>query len=505
MGRFRTRSIFSILLFVSFINFSYLLFLFRISDDIAKAESLDKLRTIILLFGIAITILAVIGALFISFFLTRGIIRPLNEIARAHQAISKRDFDQQVRIRSYAEIEELVFTFNQMSQKLKGFKQEAKRRTLNLEKIARERTKELSYIYKIGQEVSSSLDLNQVLDTIVRRTTEVLGLKVCAILLLDEILEDKLRVFRAQGINLKRIEKELLGQGEGISGWVWAKKESVLVKEADQDSRFIGRKKERYYSGSLISVPLEAKGKIIGVINGNNRVNGELFRVADLLLLKEIATESAIAIENALLYRNLKEIYVHTISALASALDAKDHYTRSHSEHVTEYAVAIAQELGLHEAQIDLIRQACQLHDLGKIGIHDYILTKRGKLTSDEWDEIKLHSLRGAEILQPIGFLNEVSRLVRQHHERFDGKGYPYKLSGQDIQLGARIMTVADAFDAMISERPYRNALSLAEAIAELKANSGTQFDPGIIKVFLKLLEARQDLKRRVELKKKKS
>jgi putative nucleotidyltransferase with HDIG domain len=483
-------------------SLSYLLLFLRISDDILKPESIDKLRIIILLSGLVITILAIIAALFISFFLTRGITKPLSEMVKATQAICERNFDQRIKVRSYTEIEELIYSFNQMAQSLKGFKQETKRRTINLEKIVRERTKELSYIYRIGREVSSSLELNQVLNTIVRRTTEALDLKVCTILLLDEIVEDRLKVFQAHGINSKKVEKQLLRKGEGISGWAWAKKESLLIKDIGQDGRFIGREKEKYYTGSLISVPLEVKGKIIGVINGNNKINGELFKVADLLLLKEIATESAIAIENALLYKNLKEIYLHTISALASALDAKDHYTRSHSEHVTRYATAIAEEFGLDESQIDLIRQACQLHDLGKIGIHDYILTKKGKLTSEEWDEIKLHSLRGAEILQPIGFLNEIARLVKEHHERFDGGGYPHKLSGQDIHLGARIMSVADAFDAMISERPYRKALTLAEAIAELKANSGTQFDPGIVKVFLKLLETKHDLKRRIELKK---
>ncbi|MBU3933616.1 MAG: HD domain-containing protein, partial [Candidatus Omnitrophica bacterium] len=290
--------------------------------------------------------------------------------------------------------------------------------------------------------------------------------------------------------------------GQGISGWAWKNKEALLIKDIGQDSRFIGRKKERYYAGSLICVPLEAKGKIIGVINGNNKTNGESFKQGDLLLLREIAAESAIAIENALLYKNLKEIYVHTISALASALEAKDRYMRSHSENVTTCAVAIAEELGLSASQIEVIQQACQLHDLGKIGIHDYILNKKGKLSPEEWDEVKLHSLRGAQILQPIGFLGEVAELVKEHHERFDGKGYPHSLAGRDIRLGARIMSVADAFDAMVSERPYRKALSLPQAMAELKANSGTQFDPDIINVFLKVLQTRPDLAKKRGLKK---
>lgn len=188
-------------------------------------------------------------------------------------------------------------------------------------------------------------------------------------------------------------------------------------------------------------------------------------------------------------HKELQEVYMRTITALASAVDAKDHYTRSHSEHVTKYAVAIAKEMRLAPSEIELIREACQLHDLGKIGIHDYILTKPGKLTPEEWDEIRLHSLRGAEILKPLTFLNGVIELIRQHHERYDGKGYPYGYKGKKIELGARIIAAADAYDAMISERPYRKAYSKEGAIKELKRNSGTQFDPKVIKAFLKVLK----------------
>lgn len=495
MGGFRKKLIWSIFSLILLTSLSYLIFILRISDDVLKAETIGKLKVIILFSALVITTLAIIVALIVSFSLSRNIIRPIDEIIKATQAIAKRDFDQYIKIRTYNEIEELIFNFNQMAKKLKVFNQEVKRHRQNLEKIARKKAKELSYIYKIGREVSFTLELNEVLDTIVKSTAKVLELKTCVILLIDEVVADRLKVFYAHGINLGKIERQVIRSGEGISGWVWDKRESLLIKDLGQDSRFLGRKKERYYTGSLISVPLEAKGKIIGVINGNNKVSGEPFTEADLLLLKEIATESAIAIENALLYKNLKEIYVHTISALAQALDAKDHYTVRHSENVTRYAVAIAEELGLPASQIEIIRQACQLHDLGKIGIHDYILNKKGSLSPEEWDEIKLHSLRGAQILQPISFLSEVAELVRQHHERFNGGGYPYNLNGEDIQLGARIMTVADAFDAMTSERPYRKALSLPEAIKELKANSSTQFDPEIVKVFLKILQTKPDLK----------
>jgi len=190
------------------------------------------------------------------------------------------------------------------------------------------------------------------------------------------------------------------------------------------------------------------------------------------------------------LYEELQATYLRTIKALAHAIDARDHYTHSHSENVTKYAVIVAQEMKLSAKDVKEIKQACELHDLGKIGIHDYVLTKPGKLTPQEWEEVRVHSLKAGEILEPLGFLKGTIELIQQHHERYDGKGYPYGLKGESIRLGARIMVVADAFDAMISERPYREKpLTKQKAIEEVKRNSGTQFDPQVVRAFLKIVD----------------
>jgi HD-GYP domain-containing protein (c-di-GMP phosphodiesterase class II) len=150
----------------------------------------------------------------------------------------------------------------------------------------------------------------------------------------------------------------------------------------------------------------------------------------------------------------------------------------------------IAREMQLSVKEIDEIRSACELHDLGKIGVHDYILAKSEKLTAEEWEEIKLHSLKSANILMPFNFLDGVVDLVRQHHERYDGTGYPDGLKGEAIKLGARIMAVADAFDAMVSKRPYREQpFTKQEAIEEIKKNSETQFDPEVVKAFLRIVD----------------
>jgi putative nucleotidyltransferase with HDIG domain len=186
--------------------------------------------------------------------------------------------------------------------------------------------------------------------------------------------------------------------------------------------------------------------------------------------------------------KELHHVYMHTIKAFASAIDLKDHYTYDHSINVVKYAVAIAHQVKLMNHEIQDIKHACQLHDLGKIGVPDYILAKHGKLNKEEWEKVKIHTLKGAEILSPLKFLDGIIKLIVCHHERYDGKGYPKGLKCEKIPLGARIMLVADAFDAMTSDRPYRKKLSIEEAIEELKRNSGTQFDPGVVKAFLEVL-----------------
>ncbi len=190
------------------------------------------------------------------------------------------------------------------------------------------------------------------------------------------------------------------------------------------------------------------------------------------------------------LYEDLKETYMRTIKALAHAIDARDHYTYSHSDNVTRYAEMLARVMNVDMAYVEDIKDACQLHDLGKIGVHDSILSKPGALTKEEAIEIRLHAQKGAQILEPLKFLDHVIDIVKHHHERWDGAGYPDGLKGEAIPLGARIMAVADSYDAMVSARPYRKVgLSQKEAIDEIVKNRAVQFDPNVVDAFLKIVD----------------
>jgi len=193
------------------------------------------------------------------------------------------------------------------------------------------------------------------------------------------------------------------------------------------------------------------------------------------------------------LYTKMRKVYLDTIRALAAAIDAKDPYTKGHSERVAETSVALAQELNLPGREIENIEYTALLHDIGKIGIADSILGKKGSLTSQEFDRIKEHTIMGANIIEPVDFLKNSYWAIYHHHEKYNGKGYPDGIKSEDIPILARIIAVADAYDAMGSDRPYRKKLSKDKILNELKDQSGKQFDPEIVKALISVLDRERE------------
>lgn len=244
----------------------------------------------------------------------------------------------------------------------------------------------------------------------------------------------------------------------------------------------------------LYLLPMRAEGEALGVLvlgedAGISSARGNLEE--RLRLAAMIADQAAGVIHRARLAHRLAEEQQQTVLALARLMEARDPYIGRHCQSVTNVAVRLAVRLGCTSAEIQTIRFAAMLHDIGKVGIHDDILNKRGPLSAGEWEIIRNHPLSGAEVLRVHSTLRDVAQLTEAHHEWFNGAGYPFGLRGESIPLGARILAVADAFSAMTDERPYRTPATIEAAAAELERFSGTQFDPQVVEVFLALYRAR--------------
>lgn len=234
----------------------------------------------------------------------------------------------------------------------------------------------------------------------------------------------------------------------------------------------------------VVAAPLSIQGGLVGILCVARDARAATFTRADRKLLEAFSAETGVALENACLWRQLEQVFQETVTSLVVTLEARDKYTEGHSLRVAEYARAIAAGQGLSPAACEQVRTASLLHDLGKVGVRDEILDKPGRLTLEEWHVMRQHPILGWKILEPLGFLAIEAQGVRHHHEWFNGRGYPDGLTGEAIPLPARIIAVADAFDAMTTIRPYRPPRSLPEALAELRRDAGRQFDPVVVNTF---------------------
>jgi putative nucleotidyltransferase with HDIG domain len=346
----------------------------------------------------------------------------------------------------------------------------------------------ISIIEKLSENISTSLNLSELAENIIQTVCKMFNVEICALLFLDEAT-DTLDLIANTGIDSKIANEIHIRNGEEISGMVAKYNTIKLIDNFEKETPLWNLKYDSFYKKSLVSIPISFKDNVLGVLNISNKKSGEPFSPRDVEIIKIIAIESAIALQNFKLLQELSKNYLNTIIALASAIDARDPYTYHHSSNVTKYSVRLAQEMKLSKKTIENIRYSGLLHDIGKIGIRDDILLKPERLTDEEYTQIKKHSLKGEEIIKSLPFLGEVSPLVRHHHERFDGRGYPDGIKGEDIEIGARIMALADSFDAMTTKRTYREPLSLDKVKEELIKNKNTQFDPSLVDCFLKILE----------------
>ena len=336
----------------------------------------------------------------------------------------------------------------------------------------------LQVMLSVSKAIVSNLEIEKVGQTIVEQASEVVGSDHGALFLMEPA-NQHLYLMAAKGFDRDEyINLELLASWEKIEEQVLQARRSLLVNNLDRE--FI---KGRLSIKSFLAVPLEQNTRLLGILIVTNKGIGK-FTYWDSQILLALANHASIAMVNAELYRENEELFFSIMKSLAEAIDAKDPYTHGHAERVTLYSEGLAKQLGLPLSEIKSIKIAALLHDVGKIGIPDRILCKDAPLTEEEYRVMQQHPLIGARIIQGINHSDLIIPGIRDHHERYDGKGYPKGLKAEQISLAGRIVSITDAFDAMTTDRPYRKRLPTEEAMMELVRCGGTQFDPELVAEF---------------------
>jgi len=323
---------------------------------------------------------------------------------------------------------------------------------------------------ELGRILNSTLEPGTVRRRAMQAATELMEAEVGSLLLIDEET-GQLYFEVALGDKEEAVKTFHLKMGEGIAGWVAQHGEPLIVHDAQSDPRFFSEvdKKSKFTTKNVICVPVKVKEKTIGVLEAINKVDGGAFSEEDVTLFQSLADQVAVALDNARLLAEIEELFFQTALSLADAIEKRDPYTGGHTKRVTTYSLAIAEQLDLDPNEIRWLKLAAILHDIGKIGVEDGILRKPDKLNQEEYDQMKQHTLMGAEIIGHIKQLHWIIPGLKYHHEKIDGKGYPEGLVDGDIPLIAKIVAVADSFDAMTSDRPYRKALLKEKAFDELR------------------------------------
>lgn len=349
---------------------------------------------------------------------------------------------------------------------------EDKKKIEILNRELQKKIEELTTMYHISNKFNSLNILDDVYDRMIQIINEVMDGRSCGYYIVDnennELILYKEPTKENGDFNCKKLP---------IS--------EDLLRESFSTKRY-------HVKDDKVFLPLVIKGEYIGfvVVNSKGKTSRYKSLVSDsnIFFLKLITEKASTQIENRMLYESLFEGVLHTLTSLITAINKRDLYTEDHCKRVTQMSLALGEMLNLNTYEKDVLRVVGPVHDVGKIGIPDAILLKPGKLTDDEYTIIKAHSVYGEEIMDRFEILSHEAKMIRHHHERYDGRGYPDGISGNNISRGAKIIAVCDTYDAMVTNRPYRSALSKEEAVTEIKRCKGSQFDPDIAECFIEMV-----------------
>lgn len=421
-----------------------------------------------LVFGVA-------GLIALNWYVARRVTQPITVLSESVARVAGGDFAATVEVPGSNEISELADDFNRMTESLRERSDSLTKKVL-----------ELATLYEMSRSLGSTLDLQMLLDSVLDSAMRIFDVEIGYVAMVDRESR-QLQVQSWRGVDLARAGESSVRSS--MSDWVVREGRPLIFNPAGEHPD--GETQGDAVSGALaaLCVPLLSGDGTIGAITVGTRDANQRFTSDDVRLLATIANHVTIAIGNIELFSNVQEAYLATVRALAAAVDAKDPYTRGHSDGVAAYALRIGDAMGLSAEQMIALEMAAYLHDIGKIGISEDILLKPGKLTDAEMSQMRHHPLIGANILKPVAFPWPIAPIVRHHHEHYNGEGYPAGLRGEEIPVLARVLTAADAFEAMVADRPYRRGRSQQEAILELRRCAGTHFDPRVVEVFIEVLE----------------
>lgn len=360
-------------------------------------------------------------------------------------------------------------------------------------KLRRDYTR-LTEIETIGTKLRKDIEIKELINNIIVSAQKMLEAEACSLYLVDDNKEELYFevALGEKGHLLKKVKVKI---GEGVSGTVAQTGEILNIPDISKDERFNKNRKVADSIGfkekAMLTVPIKLRDEVLGVIQFINKKGGGVFTKRDeetVLLLIQIQIVNNL--EKAILYDRLRQTFVDSIETLVSTIEARDENTKGHSKRVSELASVLGMYLQIGMKEVEKLRYAGILHDVGKIGIRDAVLNKQGPLLDEEYRIMKTHPQLGDAILQNISSLEPCIReAAKHHHERFDGRGYPDQLKGEEIPLFARILAVVDTYDAMTCDRVYRKGLPKEVALEEIEKGRGTQFDPYIAGEFIEMMK----------------
>ncbi|MBI3991259.1 MAG: HD domain-containing protein [Candidatus Omnitrophica bacterium] len=386
-------------------------------------------------------------------------------------------------VKNVPDLSEIEAEENEVTQLARAFNEVTKNLEDNIKHLEASKQTIQYVLSKIALGLSSPHTIDAFLELIVEITVKALDARTGVLMLLDEKNEE-LYVKASSGFQ-DRLKNLRIKVGEQVVGWVAKNRIPLLVPLLQEPQ---AQQENNLLTPPLLSVPMSYQDKLVGVLAVSGKLRGGNFGEDELLIVSNLASQTAIAVENERLNRDAEETYLQTISALAIAVEARDYYSRGHLVRVSQYSVKTAKKLGLAEQIIKDVKGAAELHDIGKIGISDDILRKQGDLSEEEARIMNNHPVIGEAIIKPVRRLSGLCDIVRHHHEWLNGTGYPDGLKEEQISIGAKILCVVDAFDALTTDRPYRKTLSINEAKAELEKYVGIRYDAEVVEAFLSII-----------------